>query len=104
MSKKDFKPPSAMAFLTPNGDSSQEVHGTLDTQEVRSTHPTQGRKGQKLQRINMAFSDENIEYLRIISRAKGVSMTQYVNDLLDIDRNNNTDTIKKVKELFNIKL
>lgn len=112
MSKKNFKKSNpALAYISKNKDSKD----TLDTQEVQSAPSTQltpepqqkpqapstqGRKGQKRQRINMAFDDENIEYLRLMSRFEGVSMTQYVNDLLDEDRKINDDKVKKIEKFF----
>ncbi len=76
----------------------QEVQGTQ--QSVRKTPKTQGKKGQKLPRINMAFDEENIEYLRLISRIRGVSMTQYVNNLLNEDRKVNDNLLKKAEKLL----
>lgn len=70
----------------------QEVHedNTRSTisnrnvvQEVHEVMPsTQGRKGNKMKRINMAFSDENHEWITKESRRRGISATQYVNDLI----------------------
>lgn len=57
-----------------NGDVVQEVHEVMPA--------TQGRKGNKMKRINMAFSDENHEWITKESRRRGISATQYVNDLI----------------------
>lgn len=81
----------------------EKTPSTQDTQEVQQkpkAPATQGKKGQKLQRINMAFSDENIEYLRLISRLEGISMTQYVNTLLEADRVDRADLIEQAKKLL----
>lgn len=43
---------------------------------------TQGRKGQKLKRMTMAFSDLNYDFMRTYARQKGITATQFVNDLL----------------------
>ena len=43
---------------------------------------TQGRKGQKAKRINMAFSDENYEYITFESRRRGLSATAFVNSVI----------------------
>lgn len=52
-------------------------------QEVHEVMPaTQGRKGNKMKRINMAFSDENHDWITKESRRRGISATQYVNDLI----------------------
>lgn len=50
---------------------------------------TQGRKGHKLPRINMAFSTYNHAYITRRSKECGISITEYVNNLIaaDIERN-----------------
>lgn len=44
---------------------------------------TQGRKGCKLQRINMAFNPDIHDYIRMESRRRGLSITQFVNAVLE---------------------
>lgn len=56
---------------------------------------------QKHPRINMVFHTENHEYLEYITRLKGVSITQYVNDLIAKDAEENKETIEKFKALMN---
>jgi len=56
---------------------------------------------QKHPRINMIFYTDNHEYLEYITRLKGVSITQYVNDLIAKDAEENKETIKKFKALVN---
>lgn len=56
---------------------------------IMTLENTQGRKGQKLPRINMAFTPENHQYIKKVSRQAGMSVTQYINNLIDADRNNN---------------
>lgn len=43
---------------------------------------SQGRKGLKLKRMTMAFSDMNYDFMRSYARQKGITATQLVNDLL----------------------
>lgn len=121
MSKKSFKNNNpALAFITQPtqeeqlegqliyGDKgeTQEQQVKQDTQEAPreqgtyKKHPTQGRKGQKLPRINMAFSNDNLEYLQIISRIEGVSITQYVNNLIEADRGVRADDIERAKGIL----
>ncbi len=50
---------------------------------------TQGRKGMKLNRINMGFSDVNYEFIRFQARYKGLTMTQFVNGIIDNFRKEN---------------
>jgi len=107
----------------------QEIHNTQDVQEVsfdsnvqgttgstfkvqtkgeRRTRQketsisktTQGKKGQKLPRINMAFSYENIEFLNIVSRIDGISKTNYVNRLVKEDRARRADEVERAKPIL----
>jgi hypothetical protein len=47
---------------------------------------TQGRKGLRLPRINMGFTPANHEFVRRASRMRGQSMTEFVNTLIDDER------------------
>ena len=47
---------------------------------------TQGRKGLKVPRINMGFSPENHDWLRLRSRQRGMTITEFVNEILDRER------------------
>lgn len=61
-----------------------EVHEVKETQEtLKEIGTTQGKKGQKLKRINMAFSDVNHEYVTKESRRRGISSTAFVNQIID---------------------
>ena len=40
---------------------------------------TQGRKGCKAVRINMAFTPDNHEFIRVMAKASGHSMTEFTN-------------------------
>lgn len=104
MAKKDFKNTSAVNKFI----SSKDVQDTQDTQEgqnvqhalnTQDAHVITTRK--KHPRINMAFYGENHEYLEYISRINGVSITQYVNNLIDRDRAINQDKVDKAKEILN---
>lgn len=60
---------------------------SLFSPEEEVTHrplgTTQGRKGEKAKRINMAFSDDNHAFIRAESRRLGMSATQFVNMLIE---------------------
>lgn len=47
---------------------------------------TQGKKGHKASRINMAFSPENHEWLKKHSRELGISATELANEAIRIIR------------------
>ena len=44
---------------------------------------TSGRKGCKSPRINMAFTPSNYEFVRIISRIRGETLTKYTNWIIE---------------------
>lgn len=72
----------------------QEVH---DRQEALAT---QGKRGAKAQRINMAFTPSNIDYIRIMAKLNGQTMTQYVNSIIDKEREAAGEVYQKAKELI----
>ena len=85
---------------------SKPVYGTLmgSAQPAEQTpkqevHSTQGRKGAKQQRINMAFSPEDLDYMRVMAGLKGVSITKLVNDLIAQDREKNSSVYRAAKDL-----
>ena len=55
-----------------------------NTENVEERLPqTQGRKGHKRLRHNMAFTKVNHEFMLTQARKQGITMTEYVNKLLD---------------------
>lgn len=66
----------------------QKVHETQEAQAEnvgikRTLGSTQGRKGEKLKRINLAFDDVNYEYVRIESRRRGKNITEFINAIIE---------------------
>lgn len=63
----------------------QEVQHVLDSgiETKKTLGSTQGKKGEKLKRINLAFDDENYEYIRLESRRRGRSITAFVNAIIE---------------------
>ena len=112
--KKGFKGDNpALSFIsTPEAHEDHEEHDTqeasvvLDAQEVHDerrtpvSQTTQGKKGMKLPRINMAFATTNLEYLQIMSRIEGVSITEYVNRLIQADKEARKDILEAAKKLL----
>ena len=99
MAKKNFKNINpAMAFISDTHEKQDESN----THDVPNAHSTQGKKGQKLPRINMAFSPENLEYLQIVSRIEGKSITEYVNTLIKTDSSIRANEIEQAKSVLKI--
>lgn len=90
MAKNTTMAPAAGLFSKP----ACHAHDAHEVQEVQEVHEvssaamprTQGKKGRKLPRINMAFTPENYEFLRMYPRMNGLTMTEYVNSLIEKDR------------------
>lgn len=53
-----------------------------EAQEFLSDFRTAGHKGVKLPRVNMAFTPDNYEFIRVMSRVRGENMTEFVNVLV----------------------
>ena len=59
--------------------------GTASPQEAaqrKEQMRTQGRKGVKATRINMAFSVSNYQFIRVMARATGRTMTEFTNAII----------------------
>lgn len=73
----------------------QEVHEVQDVQVVQEVQEpqgreygtTQGKKGQHAKRINMAFSDDNHDFITRESRRQGMCATAFVNMIIDEYKN-----------------
>lgn len=52
----------------------------------KSALRTQGRKGAKATRINMAFRPENYTFIKIYSKSTGKTLTEACNEMLDYAR------------------
>ena len=72
--------PQTETHDTPN------THDTPTTQTAPSAPKTQGQRVQKHPRINMAFYGDNLDYLKDVSWAARMSVTEYVNALVAEDR------------------
>ena len=68
----------------------QYAQDVLGVQELKDLDDTQGKKGHKLKRIGMAFSDINYVYIKRESKRNGLSMTEFVNEIISKYREVNT--------------
>jgi hypothetical protein len=77
----------------------QNTQDVLKEHEEQYTQNTQGKKGQKLPRINMAFQHENLEYLQVMSGFENISITQFVNKLINNDMKNKSKLYSQILKL-----
>ena len=103
--KKDFTQTPAPVYSTIMGNADprlfeQEPPDEREVQEAQEALQTQGRRGFKMQRINMGFTPTNLDYIRVMSKAKGMSQTQFVNAIIDKHREAAGERYEQIKELL----
>ena len=76
-----------------------EEEVTQEVQDPYNSQDTQGKKGKKAERMNMAFSLSNYEFLRVMSWRNDMTITTYVNHLIEEERIRSAEKYKEAKEL-----
>lgn len=77
--------------------------GTASPQEAKaraSKLKTQGRKGCKAVRINMAFTPENYDYIRVMARLTGNTMTGFANLAIERYREQNQELYEQAQHII----
>lgn len=87
-----------------------ETHEAYEAQEAYEAHApkadgayraadTQGKRGKKALRMTMAFSEENMDYIRTMGKLESGGATAYVNRLIEADRRKHADVYRQMKSL-----
>lgn len=84
MAKKDFTGMNTSRVYSSieQATTTKGQQGTASPKEAAeraANLKTQGRKGCKATRINMAFTPENHEFIKIMAKASGHTMTEFTN-------------------------
>lgn len=82
------------------GRGTQEEADKKEKAKRASEMKTQGRKGCKLPRINLAFSAENHDFIQTVSRVRGQNLTQFVNFIIAKYAEEHSDLYEKAKKLL----
>lgn len=85
------------------GTSRKGQQGKASQQEAAdraSKLKTQGRKGCKAVRINMAFTPENHEYIKVMAKVTGKTMTEFANLAIERYRTEHPDLYEKAKAII----
>ena len=108
--RKSFKDNNpALQFISTATDTAQQAqeenpaYSAYEAQETAGdpvSKRTQGKKGEKLPRMNMAFAPENYDHIQLMGRLVGCSATEYVNRLIAADREARGDVIEQALKLF----
>ncbi len=61
---------------------------------------TQGRAGCKLIRFSAAFSSENFQFIQIMARINGMTMTSFLDLIVQQYREMNSDVFKSAKKII----
>ena len=96
MAKKNFTENPVTPFYK-----AVEADVTQEAQDEYNARNTQGKAGMKAERINMAFSPANYEFLRTMAGLHRMTITKYVNHLIEEERKRSADIYQKAKDLMN---
>ena len=91
----------------PETHEAQEAYEAYEAYEVRvpkadgayRAADTQGKRGKKALRMTMAFSEENMDYIRTMGKLESGGATAYVNRLIEADRRKHADVYRQMKSL-----
>lgn len=67
--------------------------------EAVKNHGTQGKKGMKMPRINMAFDGEVYDFVKTMAKMTGTSMTEFMNKCMKEYMDEHGEIYKKAVEL-----
>ena len=83
--------------------SNKGQQGTASPQEAAeraANLKTQGRKGCKATRINMAFTPENHEFIKVMARLTGKTMTEFANLVVERYRTEHPELYEQAKAII----
>jgi hypothetical protein len=82
----------------PDAQEAYEAHAPKADGAYRAAD-TQGKRGKKALRMTMAFSEENMDYIRTMGKLESGGATAYVNRLIEADRRKHADVYRQMKTL-----
>lgn len=90
---KTWKETTYSNFLKKNGYSisKRKTYSPEEEQEMREAGTTQGRKGCKAVRINMAFSPSVHAYIRTMARVRGESVSEFTEHVFRLSMEENKE-------------
>lgn len=94
-------------YRMPETHEAQEAYEAYEAYEARAPKAdgayraadTQGKRGKKALRMTMAFSEENMDYIRTMGKLESGGATAYVNRLIEADRRKHADVYRQMKSL-----
>lgn len=71
---------------------------TAEPEDLLTPNKTQGRKGQRAPRINLAFRPEIYDYVKTMSAVRGQTITDLVNHIIAKNMEENREVYEKARE------
>lgn len=105
MAKKDFSNITtgrvSEALEQATGKTGQQGTASPEEQKARAAElKTQGRKGCKAVRINMAFTPENHQFIKLMAGATGHTMTGFANAVITAYRNEHPEIMEQAQSFL----
>lgn len=109
--KKDFtgintgRATGGVASVIDKGTTKKGQQATASPEEAAeraATLNTQGRKGCKATRINMAFTPDNHDFIKTMAKIRGETMTEYTNRIIEQYREEHGEEYAKILEIRNM--
>lgn len=105
--KKDFSgmDTSSRVFTAlEQATSKKGQQGTVSPAEAAERQEnlqTQGRKGCKALRINMAFTPSNHQFIKVMARASGKTMTEFTNLVIEAYQREHPEIMEQAQTFLN---
>lgn len=74
--------------------------GPEEAEKRKAELRTQGRKGVKAERINMAFTTGNYQFIKTMARATGHTMTEFTNLIITAYREEHPEIMEQAQRLL----
>lgn len=107
-SKKDFAGMNTGNRVQTSIDKAVSNYGqqsTASAEEIaerKAAGRTQGRKGVKADRINMAFTSGNYEFIKVMARATGNTMTDFTNIVIAAYRKEHPEIMEQAQHFLDV--
>lgn len=84
----------------PQDQLTADIKAMQDLTEAAEARKTQGRKGMKLQRLNISLTPSEYDYVTTMAGLTGKSLTRFIGDLISREAEANSEAYKAAKELI----
>ena len=79
----------------------RKTYTEAEAETFKETLKTAGHKGVSLPRINLAFTPANYDYVKTMAKISGLTMTEFINKIMDEHREAHGELYKQAVEIRN---